>query len=189
MNTGAVVVVSGPSGAGKGTLIRGLLAARPELSLAVSATTRAPREGEVHGREYYFLSQGEFDERIAAGDFVEWCHVHGNRYGTLRSEIDKKVQAGENVVLEIDIQGAKKVLSQFDRLFRVFIAPPSVDILLQRLKNRNTEADQDLDVRMRAAAEEMLEQRFYDGVVVNHEVSRAVSDLVQYVDGFITKER
>ncbi len=185
---GAVIVISGPSGVGKGTLISKLILCRPGLKLGVSATTRLPRFGEVSGVDYYFMSREEFMARVARSEFVEWCEVHGNLYGTLKQEIDKTVLAGDNVLLEIDTQGAKKVLSQFDRLVSIFIAPPSELALLNRLRQRDTEDETTLARRLKTASQELKEQHLYDYVVVNEVIEDAVQELISIIDTLNQKE-
>ncbi|MSR88722.1 MAG: guanylate kinase [Candidatus Margulisbacteria bacterium] len=188
LNCGAVIIISGPSGVGKGTLISQLLERRSGLKLAVSATTRFPRLGEVSGVDYYFMSREEFMVRVERSEFVEWCEVHGNLYGTLKQEIDKTVLAGDNVLLEIDTQGAKKVLSQFDRLVRIFIAPPSELALLNRLRQRDTEDETTLARRLETASQELKEQHLYDYIVVNEVIEDAVQELMSIIDTVDEKE-
>jgi guanylate kinase len=140
-----VLVITGPSGVGKGTLIRGVMARVPELELSVSATTRPPRPAEVDGVAYHFLSDPEFDRRVAAGDFVEHASYSGHRYGTLRSELERRLAAGAPIVLEIEVQGARQMRVAMPEATRVFIAPPSLDALRARLVGRGTDAAQDVE--------------------------------------------
>ena len=135
-------VISGPSGVGKGTLIQKILSLSPTLCLAVSATTRQPRQGETNGNEYYFLTQDEFDHHINNNDFFEWCTVHGNCYGTLKPEVSNKLKSHDAIIIEIDVQGAEKIRkhTEFPQ-YHIFIAPPSEEILEERLRLRNTEND------------------------------------------------
>ena len=185
---GYVIIISGPSGVGKGTLIAKLCERFPRLKLAVSATTRLPRDGEVDGCEYHFLTLDDFNARIDRGEFVEWCTVHGNLYGTLRQEIDKTVLAGDNVLLEIDVQGAKKVVPQFNYVVRIFIAPPSDTALLERLRHRNTESEEALARRLEAASRELQEQKDYDYVVINRDIETAFQELVTILKRLKNKE-
>ena len=144
-------MITGPSGVGKGTLIRGLLQHVPELELSVSATTRAPRPGEVDGAHYHFLSDDEFARRVAAGEFVEHATYSGRRYGTLRSELEARLRAGAPVVLEIEVQGARQVREAMPEAVAVFIAPPSDDALRTRLVGRGTDDAEQIEARMATA--------------------------------------
>ncbi|MGH2906266.1 MAG: guanylate kinase [Solirubrobacterales bacterium] len=173
-------VITGPSGVGKGTLIGELRAKRPELALSVSATTRAPREGEVDGVDYHFLSPGEFDRRVAAGDFVEWAAYSGNKYGTLRSELEKHAAAG-GVVLEIELQGARQIRESMPEALQIFIAPPSADDLRERLVGRGTDSAEDIERRLAVAEEELAARDEFAHVVVNDDIERAVDELDKIV--------
>ena len=148
-------MITGASGVGKGTLIRSLVQQVPELEVSVSATTRPPRPGEVDGVDYHFLSDAEFDRRLAAGEFIEHASYSGHRYGTLRSELESRVGAGVPVVLEIEIQGARQVREAVPEAVQVFIAPPSLEALRARLVGRGTNSPRDVEARLRTAREEM----------------------------------
>ncbi len=176
-----VIVITGPSGVGKGTLIRGLLERIPELELSVSATTRPPRPGERDGADYHFLSDQEFDRRLAAGDFLEHAAYSGHRYGTLRSELERRLEAGAPVVLEIEVQGARQVRRAMPDAIAVFIAPPSREALRARLVGRGTDAPEDVDERMRTAEHELQAQSEFRHVVVNDRLEQATQALVQIV--------
>jgi guanylate kinase len=178
-----VFVITGPSGVGKGTLIRGLLEQVPELQLSVSATTRAPRPGEEDGRDYHFLTPEEFDARIAAGAFVEHATYSGNRYGTLRSELERRVEAGTPVVLEIEVEGARQVRRAMPEAIQVFIAPPSVDALRARLVGRGTDDPAQVEARLRTAVGELTAQPEFGHVVVNDRLEEATGRLVAIVQG------
>ncbi len=176
-----VFVITGPSGVGKGALIRGLRERHPGLELSVSATTRAPRPGERDGVEYYFLSPEEFERRVQAGEFVEHATYSGNRYGTLRAELDRLLRAGSPVVLEIEVQGARQVREAIPDAVAVFIAPPSMDALRARLVGRGTDASEQIDERIRTAARELEAQHEFAHVVVNDRLEDATEELVEIV--------
>jgi guanylate kinase len=172
-----VFVITGPSGVGKGTLIRGLLERVPELELSVSATTRSPRPGERDGVEYHFLTPQEFDRRIEQGDFLEHAEYSGNRYGTLRSELEKRLSAGTPIVLEIEVQGARQVRQSIPDAAAVFIAPPSLEALRARLVGRGTDSPEEVDERLRTAERELEAQPEFSHVVVNDRLEQATDEL------------
>jgi guanylate kinase len=176
-----VFVITGPSGVGKGTLIRGLLELVPELELSVSATTRPPRPGERDGVDYHFLTPEEFDAHLAAGDFIEHAVYSGNRYGTLRSELERRLRAGIPVVLEIEVQGARQVREEMPSSVAVFIAPPSRAALRARLVGRGTDTPEQVDERMRTAERELEAQPEFAHVVVNDRLEQATSELAGIV--------
>ena len=166
---------------GKGTLIRGLRERVPELALSVSATTRSPRPGERDGIDYYFLGAEEFERRVAAGDFVEHATYSGNRYGTLRSELERRVGQGVPVVLEIEVQGARQVRQAMPEAIAVFIAPPSREALRARLVGRGTDDPQQVDQRMHTADRELDAQPEFGHVVVNDRLEQAIDELERIV--------
>ena len=178
-----VFVITGPSGVGKGTLIRGLRERLPQLELSVSATTRPPRPGERDGVDYHFLSNERFDELLAAGQFVEHADYAGRRYGTLRSELDGRIGRGVPVVLEIEVQGARQVRSAMPEAVQVFIAPPSLATLRERLLGRGTDEQEEVQRRLRVAEEELAAQPEFAHVVVNDELVRATNELSAIVAG------
>jgi guanylate kinase len=178
-----VFVITGPSGVGKGTLIRGLMERLPQLELSVSATTRAPRPGETDGVDYHFLTREKFDSRIAEGDFVEHADYAGRSYGTLRSELEQRVQAGVPVVLEIEVQGARQVRAAMPEAVQVFIAPPSLQALRTRLVGRGTDDPAEVERRLRVAEEELQAQPEFGHVVVNDRLDEALERLVEIVSG------
>jgi len=180
---GRVFVVTGPSGVGKGTLIRTLRERMPELELSVSATTRAPRPGERHGVDYHFLSDEEFERRVRAGDFVEHATYAGRRYGTLRSELERRTATGVPVVLEIEVQGARQVARTLPEAVRVFIAPPSREALRARLVGRGTDDQEEVAARLKAAEAELAAQDEFPHVVVNDRLEEAVEELAAIVAG------
>jgi guanylate kinase len=176
-----VFVITGPSGVGKGTLIRGLMERIPELELSVSATTRGPRPGEEDGVDYHFLTPEEFDRRIAEEDFVEHADYAGRRYGTLRSELDRRVSDGVPVVLEIEVQGARQVRAAMPEAVQVFIAPPSLAALRTRLVGRGTDDHQEVSRRLEVAEQELTAQPEFAHVVVNDRLDEALDRLVAIV--------
>jgi guanylate kinase len=172
-----VFVITGPSGVGKGTLIRGLLARIPELELSVSATTRKPRPGEQDGVDYHFLTDAEFDRKVTAGAFVEHAAYSGRRYGTLRSELERRTAAGIPVVLEIEVQGARQVRQSLPSAVQVFIVPPSEEALRERLVGRGTDDPDEIERRLQVAAHEVAAQHEFDHKVVNDRQEDAVAAL------------
>lgn len=178
-----VFVITGPSGVGKGTLIRALLDRIPALELAVSATTRAPRPGEQDGVAYHFLSPEQFAARIEAGEFVEWAEYSGNRYGTLRSELERRLASGVPVVLEIELQGARQVREKMPEAVQAFIAPPSGEALRARLVERGTDTPEQVQRRLETATAELAAQPEFPHVVVNDRLEDAVAALVGIVQG------
>jgi guanylate kinase len=176
-----VFVITGPSGVGKGTLIRTLLERIPELELSVSATTRRPRPGEEDGVAYHFLDDAEFERRVQAGDFVEHAAYSGRRYGTLRSELERRTSAGAPVVLEIEVQGARQIRESLPEAVQVFIAPPSEEALRTRLVGRGTDSAEDVELRLETAARELAAHDEFDYEVVNDRLDDAVQTLVDIV--------
>jgi guanylate kinase len=172
-----VFVITGPSGVGKGTLIRELLQRVPALELSISATTREPREGERDGRDYHFLAREEFDRRVEREDFLEFATYSGNRYGTLRTEVERRLAAGHSVVLEIEVQGARQVRAAMRESIQVFIAPPEPAVLRERLNARGTDAPDAIDARLEVAAQEMAAQDEFAYRVVNDDLGRAADEL------------
>jgi guanylate kinase len=178
-----VFVITGPSGVGKGTLIRTLRDRMPELDLAVSATTRHPRAGETQGEDYWFLTEEEFQRRVEEGDFVEHAEYSGRRYGTLRSELERRIGAGHPVVLEIEVQGARQIRRTMPEALQIFIAPPSADVLRTRLTGRGTDSAEDVEARLRTARAELAAQDEFGEVVVNDRLEEAVDKLEGIVRG------
>jgi guanylate kinase len=176
-----VFVITGPSGVGKGTLLRGLLEEVPELELSVSATTRSPRPGERDGIDYHFLTPAEFEQRVLAGDFLEHASYSGNRYGTLRSEVQRRLRAGRPVALEIEVQGARQVRAAMPEAVAVFIAPPSREALRARLIGRGTDTPDQVATRMETAEQELAAQPEFAHVIINDRLEQAIAELVAVV--------
>lgn len=174
---GALIIISSPSGGGKGTLVKEILARDPAVGFSVSYTTRAIRPGEENGREYHFISGSEFETRIANGEFLEHALVHGNYYGTSRLQVEHEIDRGRDIILEIDVQGAVQVLERFPDALSIFILPPSYNILSERLAQRGTETDETLELRLRNAIGEVQQFDRFSFVVVNDEKETAVTEL------------
>lgn len=177
-----VIIVSGPSGAGKGTLIGEVLDRFPDLEIAVSATTRQMRPGEQHGIDYYFLEPQEFLARVKGGDFLEHVTYAGNHYGTLRSEVDRLLEAGSSVILEIELRGAREVRRALPEAVAVFITPPSIAELERRLAARSNEAAFDIQARLETGLTELDAIDEFDHVVVNDDVEAAADELARIID-------
>jgi len=180
-------VITGPSGVGKGTLIRTLLERIPELELSVSATTRRPRPGEEDGVAYHFLDDAEFERRVRAGDFVEHARYSGRRYGTLRSELEGKLAGGHPVVLEIEVQGARQIREAMPEAVQIFIAPPSEDALRARLVGRGTDDPEQVEARLETAREELRAQGEFRHVVINDRLEDASDALETCVRSYLAR--
>jgi guanylate kinase len=176
-----VFVITGPSGVGKGTLIKQLLERVPNLALSVSATTRAPREGEEDGVDYHFLTEEQFQERRDADDFLEFASYSGNHYGTLNSELDRCLDKGRSVVLEIEVQGAQQVRQTRGDSVQIFIAPPDPAVLRERLTGRGTDSDEAIDKRLQVAEQELGAQDDFDHLIVNDDLDTAAAELESIV--------
>lgn len=182
MRKGNLFVISGPSGAGKGTIMKRLVAQVPDAWLSVSATTRNPREGEVDGVHYLFLTVGQFDELIENEGLLEWANVHGNKYGTPRALVEEHMAAGEQVILEIDVQGAFQVRDMIPDAHLVFIEPPSLEVLEERLRGRGTDSEETIALRMRNAELELSRKMEYDIQFVNDDLDECTEAVVAYVE-------
>jgi guanylate kinase len=185
---GRVFVITGPSGVGKGTLIRALRERVPGVELSVSATTRPPRAGEVDERDYHFLDPAEFERRVRAGDFLEHATYSGHRYGTLREEVTERVAGATAVVLEIEVQGARQVRKAMPEAVQVFIAPPDPAALRDRLEGRGTDDPTTIVRRLEVARGELDAQEEFAHVVVNDEIDRAAADLERIVRDVLSLE-
>ena len=185
MPSGRLFVITGPSGVGKGTLIRRLLERMPELELSVSATTRPPRPGERDGVDYHFRSEEEFDQMIGEGRLLEHATYSGHRYGTPRSEVEPRLAAGRSVVLEIEVQGARQIREAMPEAVQVFIAPPSPGALRERLEGRGTDPPEAIARRLAAAEKELAARSEFSHVIVNDDLDRAANELVALVSGIV----
>lgn len=184
------VILSAPSGGGKTTIAKELLRRRDDLGYSVSCTTRAPRPGEVDARDYYFLSRSEFARRRAHGEFAESAEVHGNLYGTLRSEVERVLSAGKHVIMDIDVQGATQFIRAFPQSVMIFVLPPSAEVLLERLRLRRTESREELAKRLLSALQELQAVEGYEYVVVNDDLEKAVHRVSSIVDAeVVSRER
>jgi guanylate kinase len=178
---GNLFIVAAPSGAGKSSLVNALVAIDPKIWLSISHTTRPPRQGEEEGREYFFLTVDEFKARQRAGEFLESAQVYGNFYGTSRKQLEKQLQAGFDVVLEIDWQGAQQVRSQFREAVGIFILPPSMEVLRQRLTHRGTDSPEVVERRLAAASEDIRHEHEFDYAIINQDFTEAARDLAAIV--------
>ena len=188
---GTVLILSGPSGSGKSTLSSRALAEFPHIAFSISCTTRSPRPGEMHGREYYFLSPEEFEEKVKADGFLEYAGIFNRRYGTLKSETLARLEKGEQVLLDIDVQGAKQIRAAAEKspeLARsvqfILIAPPSLETLEARLRGRASETEEQLQLRLGAAKAELSNYKVYDYIIVNDDLDRAAEELIAVLRSF-----
>ena len=186
---GILFVISSPSGGGKGTLIRRLLQAVPGVGYSVSWTTRAPRPGEVDGVNYRFVSEEAFTKMRQANGFLEWAVVHGNLYGTARDAVKKEMAQGRDIILEIDVQGARAVRKAMRSVVSVFILPPSFEVLRERLTARMTERPEELELRLANARGEVEQYRYFDYLILNDEVERAAAQLSAVVSAERARRR
>ncbi|MFN6963327.1 MAG: guanylate kinase [Pyrinomonadaceae bacterium] len=180
---GNLIIISSPSGGGKGTLIKEVLESVPDLGYSVSYTTRAPRFGEEDGRHYHFVSREEFDDQIAAGGFLEYAEVHGNMYGTSASFVERMTDEGRDVILEIDVQGALAVMEKRPDALSIFILPPSFEVLKARLIARGTEDHDDLELRLRNSVGEVMQYSRFKYVIINDEIFSAARKLASVIIG------
>ena len=179
---GMLLVISGPSGTGKGTLIKLLMEQDPSLVFSVSATTRAPREDEIDGVHYHFVSDEKYDQLVAEGAFVEYANVHGKRYGTLRSEVYGRLEKGENVVLDIDVQGALNVIANEKEKVSIFLLPPSMKELRRRLTDRGTETPEQIETRLHNAIWEITQKDHYEYKVINDDMNECLRVLQAIIE-------
>ena len=178
-----LLIISAPTGAGKTTIAKALADARPDsVAFSISATTRAPRAGEKNGVDYFFLTRPQFEERRGKGDFLEWAEYSGNLYGTLVSEVDRILGSGRHVLLDIEVQGARKIRNVRRDVVSIFVLPPSIPVLLERLKGRGSDSPKELKARLRTAVEEFEAAGEYDYIVVNEDREKAIGDVASVLD-------
>jgi guanylate kinase len=183
--TGKIFVISAPSGAGKSTLCNYLLNEMKELSFSVSYTTREPRKNETDGKDYFFIDKNRFENWINEERFIEYAFVHGNYYGTSKDYLQKSINEGKNIILEIDVQGAKQIREKFDNAVLIFINPPSFEELKKRLINRGTDSEEIIKQRLEAAENEMNASKFFDHIVVNDNFEKASKELKNLIKDYI----
>ena len=177
MSRGSLIVLSGPSGVGKGTIYSKLLKAMPGLAVSVSATTRSPRAGEIDGVHYFFMSKEEFIAKRDRGEFLEWAETVGNFYGTPKAAVLEKLSAGIDVLLEIDVKGARQIKAAYPECVTIFVLPPSKEELMRRLKGRGTESEEQIAARLNLAEREIGESDEFDYKIVNDDIDKAVADV------------
>ena len=180
------IILSAPSGGGKTTIARALLARHPDIGYSVSCTTRPPRPGEINGKDYYFLGRTDFLSKRERGEFAESAEVHGNLYGTLRSEVLRVMESGKHVLMDIDVQGAAQFTRVFPQSVTIFVLPPSAEVLLERLRLRQTESAQELADRLQTALQELQSVDEYEYVVVNDNLEQAVQRVASIIDAEVS---
>ncbi len=179
-----LIVLSGPSGAGKTTVARRLIAENDRFVFSISATTRLARRNEIHGVDYFFLSEVDFTTMVEAGDFLEWAEVHGQKYGTLREQLESASRLDKFLIMDIDVQGAGQIKSQIDDIIMIFIIPPSAKVLVERLRRRGTEKKDRLVERLRNAREEVARAKVFDYMLVNENLDRVMNQ----IEGIVTTD-
>ncbi len=179
---GLLIVISGFSGAGKGTLMKKLIEDYDQYALSISMTTREPRKGEVHGREYFFTTKEQFEDKIKQGGFIEHAQYCGNYYGTPKDYVEEQLAAGKDVILEIEIQGARKIKEQFPEAVLLFVMPPSIEVLYQRLIERGTETEEIILERLQRAEEEAVGIEEYDYIIINDDLGICLKELHELLD-------
>ncbi|GHT78655.1 guanylate kinase [Actinomycetota bacterium] len=184
---GNLFIISGPSGVGKGTLVAAVLQRLENIQVSISATTRLPRLGDIPDQSYHFFSDQQFDEMISTDGFLEWAVIHGQRYGTLMSEVNKILKTGNDMILEIDIQGNNAVKAKMPEAISIFIAPPNMQELENRLRNRHSEDDLKIKQRLKTAELEIESKDGYNVVIVNEDLDAAINELVSLISGYRLK--
>jgi guanylate kinase len=177
MKTGRLIVLTGPSGVGKGTLLRSLLQRHPELYYSVSATTRAPRPGEIEGKHYYFVSRNQFEQMVEAGELLEWAEFAGNCYGTLRRQVEEQIQQGKWVILEIELEGARQIRQNFSSALQIFILPPSVSELENRIRGRGQDSEVAIARRLNHAQAEIAAASEFHIQIINDDLEKALNSI------------
>jgi len=180
------IILSAPSGVGKTTIAKAILSGRKDIGYSVSCTTRQPRPGEIQGKDYYFISRTEFLTKREKGDFAESAEVHGNLYGTLRSEVLKVLESGRHVLMDVDVQGAVQFMRVFPQSVTIFVLPPSAEVLLERLRMRKTESAQELADRLQSALQELQSVDEYEYVVVNDNLDEAIRRIGSIIDAEVS---
>lgn len=189
MAGGRLVVISAPSGSGKTTIAREIMKRNTDLAFSVSATTRKKRAGEVEGKDYYFLDEGEFSRKVAAGEFVEWEEVYGDRYGTLKSEVERLLQEGRAILFDVDVKGALSIKRRFPDALLLFIAPPGIASLRERLRARHTEDSNTIERRLARVPMELEAANQFDHRVVNDNLQDAIEEVQQLVRAYLNQGR
>ncbi len=187
MPSGKLIVISAPSGSGKTTIAKEMMKCFPSLEFSVSATTRAMRMGEVDGRDYFFLTKKEFKNRVDAGEFVEWEEMYGNHYGTLKREVDRALGNGRHLLFDVDVKGGLSIKRQYADALMIFIRPPSIEVLTQRLLKRQTEDHRTLRKRLDRVPLELELGTAFDNQVVNDDLERAIRDVQSLIQHYLTK--
>ena len=177
MSVGKLIVITGPSGVGKGTIVRSLLQSHHNLYLSISATTRQPRSGEVEGLDYYFLSRTEFERAIARGEFLEWAEYAGNYYGTPRTKVEEQIALGNSVLLEIEVVGAREIAKIFPDALRIFILPPSIEELEQRIRARGKNSEESIARRLAIAQTEIDASDKFNVTIINDDLDKAIAEV------------
>lgn len=174
-------MISAPSGGGKTTIVKEILREFPDFRFSVSATTRSKRPGEVDGKDYFFLTRSEFESKIADGDLVEYEEIYSNYYGTLKSEVEKALANGENIVFDVDVKGGLSIKGKFPEAVLIFVRPPSVEVLKRRLEGRGSESSEQVEKRMARASMELEKGQLYDYIIINDELKRAVREVFDII--------
>jgi guanylate kinase len=177
LNPGKLIVLTGPSGVGKGTLLKSILAQYPDLYFSVSVTTRSPRSGEIDGKDYYFVSQSQFQEMIANQELLEWAEYAGNYYGTPRLPVESKISQGKRVILEIEVAGARQIIQNFPDALRIFILPPSPKVLEQRIRDRALDSEAAIQKRLVQAEKEIAAAQEFDVQIINDDFTETLSKI------------